>query len=75
MTGARDKLLRHVHGWYKREMVLSSNDEEVANSPKKHPQVKTRVHKPYPISEQNGRNRYPISDQEGNWKGKFADFS
>ena len=26
-----------------------------------------RVHKPYPISDQNGRNWYPISDQNG-WK-------
>ena len=46
VTGARDKLLRHVHGScvnIKREMVLSPNDEEVANSSKK-----TRVHKPYP---------------------------
>ena len=40
----------------KREMVLSPNDEEVANSSKKHTQFKTRVHKPYPISDQNGRN-------------------
>ena len=47
----------------KREMVLSPNDEEVANSSKKHTQFKTRVHKPYPISDQNGRNWYPISDQ------------
>ena len=39
----------------KREMVLSPNDEEVASS-KKHPQFKTRVHKPYPISGQNGQN-------------------
>ena len=38
----------------KREMVLSPNDEEVANSSKKHTQFKTRVHKPYPISHQNG---------------------
>ena len=37
-------------------MVLSPNDEEVANSSKKHTQFKTRVHKPYPISDQNGRN-------------------
>ena len=49
----------------KREMVLSPNDEEVANSSKKHTQFKTRVHKPYPISDQNGRNWYPISDQNG----------
>ena len=49
----------------KREMVLSPNDEEVANSSKKHTQFKTRVHKPYPISDQNGRNGYPISDQNG----------
>ena len=51
----------------KREMVLSPNDEEVANSSQKHLQFKTRVHKPYPISGQNGRNWYPISDQNG-WK-------
>ena len=38
----------------KREMVLSPNDEEVGNSSKKHTQFKTRVHKPYPISDQNG---------------------
>ena len=37
----------------KREMVLSPNDEEVANSSKKHTQFKTRVHKRYPISDQN----------------------
>ena len=47
----------------KREMVLLPNDEEVANSSKKHTQFKTRVHKPYPISDQNGRNWYPVSDQ------------
>ena len=35
-------------------MVLSPNDEEVANSSKKHTQFKTRVHKPYPISHQKG---------------------
>ena len=46
----------------KREMVLSPNDE-VANSCKKNTQLKTRVHKPYPISDQNGRNWYPISGQ------------
>ena len=49
----------------KREMVLSPNDEEVANSSKKHTQFKTRVHKPYPISDQNGRNWYPVSAQNG----------
>ena len=48
-------------------MVLSPNDEEVANSSKKHTQFKTRVHKPYPISDQNGQNWYPISSQNG-WK-------
>ena len=36
-------------------MVLSPNDEEVANSSKKHTQFKTRVHEPYTISDQNGR--------------------
>ena len=51
----------------KGEMVLSQNDEEVANSSKKHTQFKTWVHKPYPISDQNGRNWYPVSDQNG-WK-------
>ena len=40
----------------KREMVLSPNNEEVANSSKKHTQFKTRVHKPYPISDQNALN-------------------
>ena len=35
---------------------------KVASS-KKRTQFKTRVHKPYPISDQNGRNWYPISDQ------------
>ena len=62
VTGARDKLLRHVHGsWRKhlKEMVLSPNDEEVANSSKKHTQFKTRVHKPYPISDQNGWRNIP----------------
>ena len=49
----------------KREMVLSPNDEELPNSSKKHTQFKTRVHKPYPISDENGRNWYPISDQNG----------
>ena len=39
-----------------REMVLSPNDEEVANSFKKHTQFKTRRHKLYPVSDQNGRN-------------------
>ena len=38
-------------------MVLSPNDEEVASS-KKHTQFKTKVHKPYAISDQNGRNWY-----------------
>ena len=46
-------------------MVLSTNDEEVANSPIKHTQLKTTVHKPYPISDQNGRNWFPTSDQNG----------
>ena len=49
----------------KREMVFSPNDEEVANSSKKHTQFKTRGHKPYPFSDQNGRNWYPISDHKG----------
>ena len=37
----------------KTELVLSPNDEEVPSS-KKHTQSKTRVHKPCPISDQNG---------------------
>ena len=56
----------------KREMVLSPNDEEVANSSKKHTQFKTRVNKPYPISDQNGwkkhtpwRRTYPYSLYKG----------
>ena len=48
----------------KREMVLLPNDEEVAFS-KTHTQFKTRVHKSYPISYQNGWNWYPISDKNG----------
>ena len=40
----------------KRETILSPNDEEVANSSKKHIQFKTRVHKPCPISDQTGRD-------------------
>ena len=36
-------------------MVLSQNDEEVANSSKKYTQFKTRLQKPYPISDENGR--------------------
>ena len=48
----------------KREMVLSPNDEELASS-KKCTQFETRVHKPYHISDQDGRNWYPISDQNG----------
>ena len=49
----------------KRETLLSPNDKEVANSCKKHTQFKTRVHKRYPISDQNGWNWYPISDRNG----------
>ena len=67
MTGARDKPLRHVHRWNLRRASvdgLIANDEEVACF-KKHTQFKTRVHKPYPISNQTGQNRYPISDQNG----------
>ena len=70
--GAWSERITSCYGTYtvvgvniKREMVLLPNDEEVANSSKKHTQFKTRVHKPYPISDQNGRNWYPISDQKG----------
>ena len=49
----------------KRKTVLSPNDEEVVDSSKKHTQIKTGVHKQYPILDQNGRNWYPISDQNG----------
>ena len=52
----------------KREMVLSLNDEEVANSSKKHTQFKTRVHKPYPISDQNGwKKTYPLAPHIPIW--------
>ena len=50
-----------------REMVLSPNDKEGANSSKKHTQFKTRRLKPYSVSDQNGRIWYPISNQNG-WK-------
>ena len=60
-AGAWPECVTSCYGTYtvvgvniKREMVLSPNDEEVANSSKKHTQFKTRVHKPYPISDQNG---------------------
>ena len=49
VTGARDKLLRHVHGNtvvgvnIKREMVVSPNDEEVANFSKKHTLFQTKM--------------------------------
>ena len=69
VTRVRDKLLQHVAVVgvnIKRETLLSPNDKEVANSSKKHTQFKTRVHKLYPISDQNGWNWYPISD----WNGK-----
>ena len=61
---------------FRGEMVLLPNDEEVANSSKKHTQFKTRVHKPYPFSDQNGRNWYPISDQNSLkkhtlWRGTY----
>ena len=49
----------------KSETVLVPNDEEAANCSKKHTHLKTRVHKPYHISDQNGRNWYPVSDQNG----------
>ena len=59
----------------KREMVLSPNDEEVANSFKKHTNFKTIRHKPYPVSGQIGRNWYPISNQNGYkipfWRGTY----
>ena len=51
----------------KREMVLSPNDKEGANSSKKHTQFKTRRLKPYSVSDQNGRIWNPISNQNG-WK-------
>ena len=57
-----------VYGTYtvglniKREMVvIAYNDEEVASSKKKIPNSRTRVHKPYPIWDQNDQNWYPIS--------------
>ena len=43
----------------KREMVLSPNDEEIASS-KRQTQFKTRVYKPYPISDQNGEKTMPF---------------
>ena len=61
VSGAWPERVTSCYGTYtvigvniKREMVLSPNDEEVANSSKKHTQFKTRVHKPYPISHPNG---------------------
>ena len=36
---------------FQTKTVWSPNDEEAANSSKKHTQFKTRVHQPYPISD------------------------
>ena len=44
-----------------REMASSPNDEQVADSSKKHTQFKTRVHKPWPISDQNDQKTIPLS--------------
>ena len=44
-------------------VITQDNDEEVASF-KKHTQFKTRVHKPYPISDQTGQNRCFFSDQK-----------
>ena len=52
-------------------MVLSPNDEEVANSSKKHTQFKTRVHKPYPISDQNGRIQTKTAKKPYLWRGTY----
>ena len=41
------------------------DDDKKGASSKKHTQFKTRVQNPYPISDQNGRNRYPFYDQNG----------
>ena len=52
---------------------LSPNDEEVDSS-KKHTQFKTRVHKPYPISDQNGQNWYPRPKRPKNhtlWRNTY----
>ena len=69
---ARDRSMTSCYGTYtvvgvniKREIVLLPNDKEVANSSKKHTQFKTRRHKPYPVSDQNGQSWYPISNQKG----------
>ena len=52
----------------RREIVVSPNDEEPANSSKKHIKFKSRVHKPHPISDQNHtlwRRTYPYSLYKG----------
>ena len=49
----------------KREMVLSQTDEEVANSSKKYTQFKTRLQKPYPISDENGSKKHTL------WRGSY----
>ena len=67
VTGARDNLLRHLHRWRKHEKRNGRISKWWRSSffLKTCPKFKTRVHKPYPISDQNGRNWYPISDQNG----------
>ena len=56
-------------------MVLSPNDEEVANSSKKHTQFKTRRHKPYPVSDQKWLKLIPYFKPKGLkrnfWRGTY----
>ena len=75
VTGARDKLLRHVHGSWRKHwkgMVLLPNDEDVANSSKKRTQFKTRVHKPYPISDKMVDSNQNLNSRKSLYKTYIA---
>ena len=65
MTRARNKPRTLLEHNLRRAFVDGLIEGEGEASLKKKTQFKTRVHKPYPISDQTGQNRYPISDQNG----------
>ena len=53
-------------------MVLLPNDEDVANSSKKRTQFKTRVHKPYPISDKMVDSNQNLNSRKSLYKTYIA---
>jgi len=47
----------------KHQFLGEENLKKIASG-KSHTRFHIRVHKPYPISDQNGQNLYPISDDQ-----------